>query len=95
MLQHGRRPSVPELAAALSISVDDLRAKQDEIALSDVTSLNTLVVADDETTVERIDTLAAGDDRLNPEAAATVQRRPRSASARPSRAFPSASARSP
>jgi RNA polymerase sigma factor for flagellar operon FliA len=71
-LHHGRRPSLKELAAALSISIDDLRTKQDEIALSDVTSLNTLVVADDETTVERIDTLADGDDRTNPEAAATV-----------------------
>jgi RNA polymerase sigma factor for flagellar operon FliA len=71
-LHHGRRPNLTELAAALNISVDDLRTKQDEIALSDVTSLNTLVVADDETTVERIDTLADGDDRLNPEAAATV-----------------------
>jgi RNA polymerase sigma factor for flagellar operon FliA len=30
------------------------------------------VVADDETTVERIDTLADGDERLDPEAAATV-----------------------
>jgi RNA polymerase sigma factor FliA len=71
-LHHGRRPNVTELAAALNVSVDDLRTKQDEIALSDVTSLNTLVVADDETTVERIDTLADGDERLDPEAAATV-----------------------
>src|SRR6476646_731079 len=53
---NGRRPTHEELAASLSISVDDLRTKQDEISVSDVTSLNTLVVADDETTVERIDT---------------------------------------
>src|SRR5881392_3641196 len=49
---NGRRPTHEELAASLSISVDDLRTKQDEISVSDVTSLNTLVVADDETTVE-------------------------------------------
>src|ERR1700745_3782973 len=64
---HGRRPSREELADSLAISVDDLRRRQDDIAVSDVTSLNTLVISDDETTVERIDTLAAGDDRLDPE----------------------------
>jgi RNA polymerase sigma factor for flagellar operon FliA len=73
MLHQGRRPTREELAAALSLTTAELRAKQDEIALSDVTSLNTLVVADDETTVERIDTLADADERTNPEAAATVQ----------------------
>src|SRR5215212_343289 len=52
ILHQGRRPTSEELAAALSMSARDLRNKQDEIALSDVTSLNTLVVADDETTVE-------------------------------------------
>ena len=58
---HGRRPSREELAAALSITVEDLRQREDDIAVSDVTSLNTLVISDDETTVERIDTLADGD----------------------------------
>jgi RNA polymerase sigma factor FliA len=64
---HGRRPSREELAAALSITVEDLRRREDDIAVSDVTSLNTLVISDDETTVERIDTLADGDARLDPE----------------------------
>src|SRR5215203_4605808 len=70
---HGRRPSRVELADALSISVEDLRKREDDIAVSDVTSLNTLVISDDETTVERIDTLADGDSRLDPEHAATAQ----------------------
>src|SRR6187455_680960 len=71
---HGRRPTREELAAALSISVEDLRRREDDIAVSDVTSLNTLVISDDETTVERIDTLADGDARLDPEnAAATTE----------------------
>src|SRR5919112_1973109 len=70
---HGRRPSKGELADSLAISVDDLRRREDDIAVSDVTSLNTLVISDDETTVERIDTLAAGDTRLDPEYAATAQ----------------------
>ena len=52
---------------ALSISVEDLRRREDDIAVSDVTSLNTLVISDDETTVERIDTLADGNRRLDPE----------------------------
>jgi RNA polymerase sigma factor for flagellar operon FliA len=67
---HGRRPSREELADTLSISVDELRRREDDIAVSDVTSLNTLVISDDETTVERIDTLADGDVRLDPENAA-------------------------
>jgi RNA polymerase sigma factor for flagellar operon FliA len=71
---HGRRPSREELADALAISVEDLRRREDDISVSDVTSLNTLVISDDETTVERIDTLAAGDHRLDPEhASATTE----------------------
>ena len=70
---HGRRPTREELADSLSISADELRGRQDDIAVSDVTSLNTLVISDDETTVERIDTLAATDARLDPEHAAATQ----------------------
>jgi RNA polymerase sigma factor FliA len=70
---HGRRPSREELADSLAISVDDLRRRQDDISVSDVTSLNTLVISDDETTVERIDTLAAIDDRLDPEQATATE----------------------
>ena len=50
--------------------VEDLRRREDDIAVSDVTSLNTLVISDDETTVERIDTIADTDARLDPEHAA-------------------------
>ena len=67
---HGRRPTREELAEMLAITVEELRRRQDDIAVSDVTSLNTLVISDDETTVERIDTLADGDTRLDPEQAA-------------------------
>ena len=69
---HGRRPAREELADALSISVEELRRREDDISVSDVTSLNTLVISDDETTVERIDTLADGDHRLDPEHQATA-----------------------
>jgi RNA polymerase sigma factor FliA len=67
---HGRRPDKQELADALAITVQELGRRQDDIAVSDVTSLNTLVISDDETTVERIDTLADTDERMNPEHAA-------------------------
>src|ERR1700750_2498542 len=69
---HGRRPNRVELADALSITVEELRKREDDIAVSDVTSLNTLVISDDETTVEPIDTLADGDERLAPEHQATA-----------------------
>ncbi len=68
---------------SLAITVAELRKRRDDIALSDVTSLNTLVLSDDETTIERIDTIA--DDRraaLDPEHAGRQGARPRTSSAR-------------
>src|SRR3954471_20914385 len=70
---HGRRPSCEELADALSISVADLRRREDDIAVSDVTSLNTLVISDDETNVERIDTIPSEDRGADPEHASATQ----------------------
>jgi RNA polymerase sigma factor for flagellar operon FliA len=69
---HGRRPSREELADSMGVSVDELRRREDDISVSDVTSLNTLVISDDETTVERMDTLASTDSRLDPEQAVTA-----------------------
>jgi RNA polymerase sigma factor for flagellar operon FliA len=70
---HGRAPSREELADTLSISVEALRTKEDDIAMSDVTSLNSLVLSDEETSVERIDTVANPDVSTNPEHCSTVQ----------------------
>ena len=71
---HGRRPHRDELAEALGVTLDELRRRRHEIAQSDVTSLNAVVLSDDETNVERGDTLASSDVRLDPEhAAATSQ----------------------
>jgi RNA polymerase sigma factor for flagellar operon FliA len=67
---HGRRPTREELADSLAITVTELRRREDDIAVSDVTSLNTLVISDDETTVERIDTLSGGEAENDPEHAA-------------------------
>jgi RNA polymerase sigma factor for flagellar operon FliA len=76
---HGRRPSHDELAESLAITPGELRRRQDDIALSDVTSLNALVIQDDETpTVERIDMIANGDERMDPEhASATAEAKAR------------------
>src|SRR2546421_3479088 len=54
---HNRRPSRDELADALATTPEELATREHEIAASEVTSLNTLVISDEETTVERIDTL--------------------------------------
>jgi len=69
---HGRRPHRHELAEALGITAEELKRRRHEIAQSDVTSLNAVVLSDDETTVERGDTLASEDVRLDPEHAAAA-----------------------
>src|SRR3954469_21787249 len=58
---HGRRPTQPELAESMGTTVAELRKRRDEVTQSDLTSLNTLVLSDDETTIERIDTIASTD----------------------------------
>ncbi|HEY8581962.1 MAG TPA: FliA/WhiG family RNA polymerase sigma factor [Capillimicrobium sp.] len=69
---HGRRPAQTELADLLGCSIEELRQRRHEIARSDVTSLNAVVLSDDETEIERVDTLASDDERLDPEAAAVA-----------------------
>jgi RNA polymerase sigma factor FliA len=70
---HSRRPSREELAELLDISVSELRRHEDEVVTSDVTSLNTLVLGDDETTIERIDTLVSQEREGDPEHHAAVE----------------------
>ena len=67
---HGRQPTSEELAEAVGTSPEELRTRQSEIAASDVTSLNSLVMSDDETNVERIDTIESADRQADPEQAA-------------------------
>jgi RNA polymerase sigma factor FliA len=64
---HGRKPTREELADSLATTVEELRTREDEISSSEITSLNTLVISDDETTIERIDTLIDDDGRNDPE----------------------------
>jgi RNA polymerase sigma factor for flagellar operon FliA len=67
---HGRQPTIEELADAMGSTPEELRTRQSEIVSSDVTSLNSLVLSDDETNVERIDTIESDDRHLDPEQAA-------------------------
>src|SRR5204862_8318715 len=64
---HGRRPSREELADALATTPEDLATREHDTQASEVTSLNTLVISDDDTTIERIDTLVANDLDFDPE----------------------------
>ena len=63
---HGRSPSNAELADALHVTLDELRDRQRDLITSDVTSLNTLVLAHDGASVERIDVLPSDDEDLDP-----------------------------
>jgi len=68
---HGRRPNTEELADTMGIEPSELRKRRDEVTQSDLTSLNTLVLSDDETTIERIDTIASKDVATDPLEAAS------------------------
>ena len=59
---HGRSPSDEELADALHMTDDELQDRKRDLVSSDVTSLNSLVLAHDGTKVERLDVLASDDD---------------------------------
>ncbi|MEA2234526.1 MAG: polymerase sigma factor FliA [Solirubrobacteraceae bacterium] len=63
---HGRSPSQSELGAALSMTPQELRRRQQDLVASDVTSLNSLVLAHDGASIEHIDVLAGGRDAPDP-----------------------------
>jgi RNA polymerase sigma factor FliA len=67
---HGRPPSRTELSEALAITEDELTSLFDDIARSEVGSLNTLVMGEDNSPSERLDTLASPDRTSDPEHAA-------------------------
>ena len=64
---YGRWPTKAELSQAVGLTVEQLTTRLDEIARSDVGSLNTLVLGDEDTTIERIDTLPSTDRDSDPE----------------------------
>jgi RNA polymerase sigma factor FliA len=64
---HGRPPTREELAGMLSMTSEELRDKEQEIANSDLTSLSSLVITDSDGSIELLDTLESGDDAADPE----------------------------
>ncbi len=65
---HGRQPSEQELADSVGTSVDELRQRSYDIETSDVTSLNSLTMSDEQTNIERVETIASTDRTTDPEA---------------------------
>lgn len=70
VILHGRAPTRSELSDALAISEGALAALIDDVARSEVGSLNTLVMSDDDRPIERVDILASADRASDPEHAA-------------------------
>ncbi len=70
---HGREPRDHELADALAVTVEELRAHRADLARADVGSLNTTASeASDEDGVERVELIQSSDERLRPEHAAMI-----------------------
>ncbi len=67
---YGRPPSEDELSDALGVTLKEFRQRLGEIARAHVGSLNTLVLGEDETSLERIDTLVSEDRASDPESRA-------------------------
>jgi RNA polymerase sigma factor for flagellar operon FliA len=64
---HARQPTNDELADAVGIDVAQLDRIRRDIQASELTSLNTLVLDDDDRSVERIDTIESDEPGANPE----------------------------
>ena len=69
---NGRWPSRQELADAVGMTPEALVTALDEIAVSDVGSLNATVAGDEDSSIERIDTLASSDRDADPEEASAL-----------------------
>ena len=69
---HQRQPTTEELADALGIDLDHLDRIRRDIQTSELTSLNTLVLDDEDGSVERIDTIESDEPRDDPETATAV-----------------------
>lgn len=67
---HGRAPSRSELSASLDIGIEELDRRVGDIQRSEVGSLNVMVVGDEETTIERIDTISSSSEEFDPESRA-------------------------
>src|SRR5207247_9852541 len=66
---HGRRPSEDELADALGIEREQLDRLRQDLQTSELTSLNSMVLDEEDGTVERIETILSDEPELDPERA--------------------------
>lgn len=67
---HERQPSREELAAIVGMDPAELSGRLDDVALAEIGSLNRTVRSDENTTIERIDTLESSDADCDPIASA-------------------------
>src|SRR4051794_16057854 len=70
---YNRNATTPELAAAMGVTVDELRKWQHDIRNATTTSLHSLVLADDDSAVELVETLPGRDAASDPEEATVAQ----------------------
>ena len=73
LVLYNRMPTTDELAGAMGVPVEELRKWQQDIRTSSVTSLHSLVHAEDDTSAELVETLPGRDERTDPERATMVQ----------------------
>jgi RNA polymerase sigma factor for flagellar operon FliA len=70
---HGREPRDDELADALAVTLDELRAHKADLVRADVGSLNaTVSETPDDDGVDRVELIQSGDERSRPEHAAMI-----------------------
>jgi RNA polymerase sigma factor for flagellar operon FliA len=70
---HGRAPGERETADAAGLTVDALRRHRGDVARSGVASLNISVLSEDDTPIERVETIADEDAGRDPERAAAAR----------------------
>ena len=73
LVLYNRMPTNHELADSMGVTIDELRKWQNDIKTSTVTSLHSIVVSDDETSSELIETVRSRDERSDPEHATVLQ----------------------
>jgi RNA polymerase sigma factor for flagellar operon FliA len=66
-----RQPTHDELSSAIGLTPQQLTDRIEEVARTQIGSLNAVVLSDDDTVIERIDTLHSDDRDVDPETVAT------------------------
>jgi RNA polymerase sigma factor for flagellar operon FliA len=70
---YNRRPTRADLSAAMGVTPEELSDRLDQISRAQIGSLNTIVLTEDDTAIEKIDTLPSDDRDGDPEECATRQ----------------------